>query len=376
MTVLAVPRRSLARISSLIDATGSLRAVELLRIAAGPIVIAHLWPFLADASRGVVYSDRFYEPYVSWFPETSRSVYLVLLWLAVPAALALSLGAATRLAAVYSAAFVGYNLFLSRTHFWHNRAFLLVMLIGLALLPIGRAMSVDAVSRRWRGKEALRPDGPLWPLMLMRFEVAATFLGSGVSKLIDQDWWGGAVTRLRIVQWRDVAADRGVPDWLLDLLVTEGFHVWFAKFAVLVEIAIALGLLWPKTRRGAIWIAVIFHVSIEIVASVQVFSFIAIAALVIWVTPSAGDRIVSVRTDVRSGRLVSRVVHGLDWFGRFRLERSHGSGPAVRLVERDGSMVSGRAAGRLVLSRLPVTFMAIAPFNLAGLRRIWDGPRA
>ncbi len=373
MTVLvAAGRRGVAGAMTYVDGVGSLRAIELLRIAAGPLVIAHLWPFLTDARNGIVYSDRFFQPYAAWYPEVPRTGYLVLLWVAVGAALALSLGIATRYASVYTAGFVAYNLFLSRTYFWHNRAFLLVMLVGLAVLPVGRAWSIDAAIRTRRGLARPATTGPLWPLMLMRFEVVAAFLGSGVSKLIDPDWWGGTVTQLRVVQWRDVAASRGVPDGILDMVATEGFHVWFAKLAVLTELAIGIGLLYRRSRLGAIWVAVLFHVSIELVASVQVFSYVALAALVIWVTPSVGDRTVIVRGGSRSARLIAFAARRLDWTDRFRLRREDLPGPVVTLIDRDGRSSHGGAALRVMLSRLPPTFMLVAPFNLAGLRTLWD----
>ena len=365
-------RRGVARVSVWVDAVGSLRAIELLRIAVGPLTIAHLWPFLEDAVRGFVYSDRFYQPYFAWYPEVPGDVYVALLWLAVGAATAVSFGVATRWTAAYTAGFVAYNLFLSRTYFWHNRAFLLVMLVGVAVLPLGRWWSVDAALRARRGREIDRSDKPLWPILLIRFEVVVVFLASGWSKLVDPDWWGGTVTQLRVVQWRHVAAASGVPDGVLDVLATQGFHVWFAKVAVLTELAIGVGLLYRRTRMGAIWIAVIFHISIEIVASVQVFSFAALAALVIWITPSDGDRTVILRGQSASSRVISFVVRRLDWTGRFRLERADLPGPVVTLIDRDGTTTYGAAATRVILSRIPMTFMLAAPFNLSGVRTVWD----
>jgi len=177
-------RRGVARVSVWVDAVGCLRAIELLRIAVGPLTIAHLWPFLEDAVRGFVYSDRFYQPYFAWYPEVPGDVYVALLWLAVGAATAVSFGVATRWTAAYTAGFVAYNLFLSRAYFSHNRAFLLVMLVGVAVLPLGRWWSVDAALRAWRGREIDRSDKPLWPILVMRFEVVVVFLASGWSKLV------------------------------------------------------------------------------------------------------------------------------------------------------------------------------------------------
>jgi uncharacterized membrane protein YphA (DoxX/SURF4 family) len=168
------------------------------------------------AAGGVVYSDRFYEPYVAWYPEAPRDVYAALLWLGIASAASLSLGLLARPAAAYLAGFVAYNLFLSQTHFHHNRAFLLVLLVGLALTPIGRRFAIAG----WLGRRRGRPrssEGWLWPLLLMRFEVAAVFLVSGLSKLIDPDWWGGTVLELRFLDGRAMAQEAGLPDWLLDV---------------------------------------------------------------------------------------------------------------------------------------------------------------
>ncbi len=53
----------LARWNQQIDATGDVRALSVLRILLGPIVLLHLERTFRDAADGVVYSDRFYLPY-------------------------------------------------------------------------------------------------------------------------------------------------------------------------------------------------------------------------------------------------------------------------------------------------------------------------
>ncbi len=47
----------------------SMRAMALLRVLVGPIVLLHLRPILDDAWHGRIYRDRFHEPYASWYPE-------------------------------------------------------------------------------------------------------------------------------------------------------------------------------------------------------------------------------------------------------------------------------------------------------------------
>lgn len=347
-----------ARFDSMLARTGSLRAVALLRIAAGPLVLFHLRPFFAAATEGRVPGDTFVVPFADWYPMLPRDLYQILLWATIPAALLLSIGLFTRVAAGYSAGFVVYNLFLSQTHFHHNRAFLSILLVGLAALKCGDHISIDALRRGGPPQPA-----PLWPLWLMRFEVAVIYTASGFSKLIDGDWFGGTVLRLRIEQWRGVALDRGVPGWFLDLLSDPGFMSAFSKVVVVTELFIGIALITRRFRTAAIWVAIPFHLAIEMTASVQVFSWAALAALVIWVSPIDHDRVLTVPPRSR----LRAVVGWLDWTGRFRLI----DGP-LRLEDR-GHVLIGRDAVWAVLSRLPLTFPVAGPVRLARSLRPTDG---
>ena len=182
-----------------------MRALALLRIPAGAAVLLHLRPFLSDGLDGRIYRDAFYEPYAAWYPELPREAYLGLLWLGAAAAVAMSFGFLTRVATTTAVVIVAYNLFLSTTHFHNNRAYLLIVLALLAVGPCGRELSVDAWLRRRRGRPALSTSAPAWPLWLLRFECAAIYGASGMSKLLDPDWFGGTVTWQRVSSARDAA---------------------------------------------------------------------------------------------------------------------------------------------------------------------------
>ncbi len=342
-----------------LDVPVDARALAVLRIAIGPIVLLHLRPFLAAARDGLIYSDRFTLPFWDWYPELPRAAYIALLWAIALTALMLSLGLFTRAAAWLTAGGVAYNVFLSQTHFRHNRAFLIILLVGLAVLPAGRTASLDAWRARRRGAPLADKGGTRLALTVLRFEIAVVYLASGFSKLIDPDWWGGTVTRLRIERYRPRLSDLGIPDWIVDLLADPGFQAATAKIIVLTELFIGLGLLLRRTRKAAIWVAIPFHVGIQAIAAVQVFSFAALAALVVWIDRPARSRTLHVPERSRWGRAIGV----LDWTGRFRVEI--GKGP---MTVTDGSRtLSGNEARLFVLSRLPATFWFAAPLQL--LRR-------
>jgi hypothetical protein len=348
---LRAPSR-LAAFDELLGRQVSMRSLALLRVFAGPIVLLHLRPFLVDAWDGHIYSDAFWQPYVSWYPELPRAVYVALLFLAAVAAVFMSAGLFTRVATVTTFAIVTYNLFLSTTHFHNNRAYLVLVLAALAVAPCGREISLDAWRRRRRGLPPLDPRAPAWPLWLLRFECAAVYAASGTSKLLDPDWFGGTVSWQRTVQAR--ADLDGLPSPIISILTNRDFHTFAAKLVIATELFIALGLWSRRTRYAAVWVAVVFHVSIQFSAAVEVFSILGIAVLVIWAVPSTRDRTLVV--DPRWHTTIQR----LDWLARFRIE----PGTRIAVTDRDGTTLHGRAALILVLSRLPLTAWFALPARL------------
>jgi hypothetical protein len=67
-------RGVVAAFDDLLGRAVSSRALELLRVLAGPAVLLHLRPFLSDALDGGIYRDAFYEPYIAWYPEVPRAI--------------------------------------------------------------------------------------------------------------------------------------------------------------------------------------------------------------------------------------------------------------------------------------------------------------
>jgi hypothetical protein len=242
------------------------------------------------------------------------------------------------------------------------------VLAALAVVPSGRELSVDAWLRRRTGRPALPTTSPAWPLWLLRFEAATVYGASGISKLLDPDWFGGTVTWHRLVLQRSRVEASVMPSWAVDVLLDREFHTFAAKVVIATELFIAFGLWWQRTRYAAVWIAVCFHIAIQLSADVEVFSYLAIAVLAIWSVPSTRDRILVLDPSSPAHRRLGRVVHGLDWLGRFGVEPSH-EGGRVRVVDRDGTALAGASAAVLLLSRLPLTAWFALPLRLLVARR-------
>jgi hypothetical protein len=247
----------MARIDELLGRRVDLRGMTLLRLFTGPIVVLHLWPAVDDARHGFIYRDTFHEPYASWYPELPRALYVALLVLGLLAGMAMMIRSIARAATIVAFAVVTYDLFVSTTQFHNNRAYLFVVLGVLCFVP--------------------GDTGPAWPLWLLRVEASTVYAASGISKLLDRDWFGGRVTWGRMVE-----AQQQLPGWSVDVLTSRTFHAGAAKVIVLTELFIAFGLWSRRTRPFAIAVAVLFHLAIALSADVEVFSVLGIAALVIW----------------------------------------------------------------------------------------------
>ncbi len=326
----------------------------------------HLQPFLADTSDGVTYRDHVWVPYFTWWPELPEPLYVLALWAAAAAAILVSIGLFARPATWYVAGFLVYNLALSQTHYHHNRAFLAALMLGLALTPVGERLSIDAL-RGGSLRHGPAGWGPQWPLLLLRIQVAAVYFASGLSKLLDGDWFGGVVTQLRVQRQVAAGAAGDLPQWLIDAASSAAFHSAFAKVAVFTELFIGIGLVVRRTRWAAVWVALAFHVAIELSADVQVFSFAAIAALVIWVEPAPPMRRV-----IASAGAWRRTVRALDWTGRFDVDGGDGGS----MTDVDGVTYRGFDATWRTLRLLPAAFFVAGPVSLWHGKRKVDGQRA
>jgi hypothetical protein len=326
------------------DRQVDLRAIAVMRMLIGAVVIRHLWP---DVRASVLPVERFHVLWWSWLPVPSPGSYRTLLWLGVVAGAAMVVGVAARAATVAAFAVVTYLVFLDMTAFAHNRGFLVWMLFGLALTP---ARAVRSILHPTAPPADVH--GPWWPLLLMRIVVSSVYLTSGGTKLLNPDWRSGRVLWDRMTRAQHLIPFDGA---LQDLVLSRAFHHVLAPGAIAVELFLGVGLWLHRTRLTAIWVALAFHLSIELTASVQTFSYTAITALLLWVTPAARDRTLT------ADKRFTTVVRRLDWLGRFEINEAPATGSRALLIERDGTARHGGAARLTALSRLPLLFAVVAP---------------
>ena len=186
--------------------------------------------------------------------------------------------------------------------------------------------------------------GALWPLVLLRVQVSLVYFASGFSKLVDPDWLGGLVLWDRVVRYQHVLDP--APGWVgsTSSRGARSTTSWPRRRSP-PSCSSAAGLWFPRTRLVAIRVAIVFHLAIELGARVEVFSFAAIAALAIWVTPTPRDR-----SSASAARDALRPDAGTwcpPWTGSSGSGRGRPAGGSrVVMVDRDGTTLHGRAAVR------------------------------
>lgn len=181
---------------------------------------------------------------------------------------------------------------------WHTRIQAIIVLIGLtsfqdrnyaivdgedtlfrlfafylALCPAGWAFSLDARRRKRRGIDV--PPPIPWGLRLFQIQMSVIYLSSAIEKSMGTDWTSG--TALYYVSRLDDAFGKlPVPAFLFETSWITQLLTWSV---LILEWGLPV-LLWQKrTRRVALLVAIVFHLSIEYSMNLFLFHWLMILGL-------------------------------------------------------------------------------------------------
>jgi hypothetical protein len=256
---------------------------------------------------------------------------------------------------------------------YHNNRFSLLLFCFLAAFT-----ACDRSFLLYRGRahalELARRIAPTLPRRVLAFQVSLLYLASGGGKALDPDWRSGQtmLLRFRLGLEATQAAGQGLPQWVAELLTTPSFAELASKAAISLELALAVGLWFRHTRVLALWAGAVFHLSIQLSARVELFSWVMGAAYLAFVTPEVRERTLLVDPTKSLGRAASKLVPALDWLARFRVEElppGERSGGALTIVDRNGSRETGVDAAALLARALPGLFLLWPLFALAARGR-------
>ncbi len=148
-----------------------------------------------------------------------------------------------------------------------DRLFMIIAFLA-AFMPLAQRFSVDS----WlRTKKGIAPPAiNMWGQRLVAIQIAYVYLNSFTAKVGNAVWYKG-------VALREVLASPVFAEWPTYLQV--GPLVWFMTYSTLVlELAFPL-LVWFKRVRPYLLISgVLFHLSIDVMMVIPIFSYIMIAS--------------------------------------------------------------------------------------------------
>ena len=343
------------------NAEGPLLGLGVFRAFAGFMVIRDAWGYLEKYATRGFYQNEFHLPYASWYPLPGELLYVAILLALVLAGSCMIVGVVTRPAVAIAFLLHTFHLFLNQVWYRHNRYFLVLCLMLLALSPCDRAFALQ--------RKSAASSGPLWATYLMRIQLSLTYLASATSKTLDPDWSSG-----RVLYDIGVARgwDAGAPLWLRGFVPRSTVVEWITLSALFQEFFLAVCLWLPLTRRVALWVGMMFHGYIELQYPVITFSYLVLGAYFLFVRPERRNRTLHVPAHRRAGDWSARAVSYLDWLDKFRIAR-HGGGK-VFVTDFDGRCYNGWFALVIAGTALPLTFFFAFPLSLARLvTRRFDG---
>jgi hypothetical protein len=147
-----------------------------------------------------------------------------------------------------------------------DRLFMIIAFLA-AFAPLSQRFSVDAWLRARKGIAA--PEVNLWGQRLISIQIAYVYLNSVTAKLGNAGWYKGYALR-------EVLASPVFAEWPYYLPV--GPLVWFLTYSTLAfELSFPL-LVWFKRVRPFLLLGgIVFHVSIDVLMIIPIFSYIMIA---------------------------------------------------------------------------------------------------
>jgi hypothetical protein len=160
----------------------------------------------------------------------------------------------------------------------------------LAIAPSGRSLSIDralAVRRALReGREPPPERIPFWVLDILAVEVAAIYLWAGLDKT-DAAWLHGERMEHYYMYWF------GSSDSLVYTPWVHGICVFLAWATTIVELALAVGLLFRRTRVYVVWLGFMLHIGILFVFAVTYFSMMMMTVLFACLPPQRVHEMIS-----------------------------------------------------------------------------------
>lgn len=277
-------------------APGSLRDLAVVRI----VVAAATWYFvlprlvremeILGASSGAGFTPlpalKVLLLPLGWEARPPLGLLEVLFWVAQAAAVLGMLGLFSRAAiavlAYCTTVLVTHNYSYGELH--HPQTLIVIMLWVLPFAPIGRALSLDAIRRRWRvaAKEgAFRPEPPdadfsihaTWPLRLGQWLLVLAYLSAAWSKIDTGAGWMNGTTLAYYLAYDGMMWDRPLGVMLAQL---GWLMLVLSVVTIVFEATFGLAVLIPRIAWVYVATGIALHIGIYLTQRAPFFTFLSL----------------------------------------------------------------------------------------------------
>ena len=335
------------------DETGHTHALGLVRVGLGALLAYEALSAIVALGRDGYWGDTFHLALVPEALVPSRRLYASLLVAELALSLLVIVGRRAREALLSVTLLGAYLALCDRIRLHNNQWALLCYGFLLSFAPCDRTFVV-----RRKGAPPPSSIGPLWAQRLVQAQLSLIYLASGGAKLFDRDWRDGFVLGDRIARYGNEAVKHGVPEGFVEFLAQPEVSSAISKLAIATELLLAIALWLPKTRVPALWWGLMFHLTIEVTQSVEIFTWLTLTIYSLFARTDHRARTL-VHHPTR-GRTVMRVVRALDWLARFEIVADEREA-TFTVVRRDGSRVRGALATAELFRALPLLFALWPP---------------
>jgi hypothetical protein len=221
-----------------------------------------------------------------WLPTTSTvlwSVYLIL----IANAVGLLLGIFTRFQ--LACIFVLFTSFVHRNILIFDGEDVLFRIMAFLLLfsPAGKYLSVENwwTSRKSPGSVPSPQRYSIWPLRLIQVQTAAILFFSGCEKLKGRDWIEGNAI-FYVSRLDDMFYRFPVPEFIFESLLLMSLITWAT---LLFEIGVPIAVWFRKTRRTALILVLLFHLSLDYMMNLNLFHWLMLVGWMSFLHPQDVD---------------------------------------------------------------------------------------
>lgn len=337
-------------------------ALGVVRVALGFLLLSQALVSARELATLGYFGDAFHMPFIPEAWVASGKLYAVIIAARLIASVLVIIGHRSRPALFASGALLLYVLLCDRLQFHHNRYSLSLFALLLSFAPCDRSFSLVSPEGP---PPAAAGVGPFWSVYLAQIQIAIVYVASGGSKLLDADWRNGVVLMDRFHRFGSQAIEHGVPPFFLDFLSHPAVSSGLSKLAIITELFLAVGLFSKRTRALALWWGVMFHLTIEITAKVEIFTWLMLTMYGTFVTPDVRARKLMYDPTRWKGRTFGKAVKLLDWFQRFEVKAWEPDdlrkSRSFVVLRRDGTRATGVRAFAMVTRTIPLLFPLWAP---------------